>query len=430
MTRKLLPLFIILLYLQCNEAYSQSPHNSVTDYDYYTPADREPIYHDEFNAINDNNKDWINNDDPFFQLKVKDGCLIITNNKTTYTASNYILQFGYLRDFELEICARVESPKRRERHGILFWGSDSAITQMNGQFFYFRHGQHMLFNKTGKEQRNNSLPVPDFTFYDKKDFNIYTIRKVDYDYYLFINHVFCNKYPYFPINGQLIGLGASSNGTTAYYDYIHIDYLKRHELNNPTAEYKSGTAGLKTYLNEHLKFTQTAAYECMRGRFLVRYRVDTTGKIDSIIALSAYDILNQQTIKALTETNNNWLPAHHKGVAMVSWNKMVVEFRLNSNGNCPQPTYYYDIAMKYYKEGNIPETIENFKISIGEDFADIKSLYNLSMLYINQQQYDSAAIYLNRINELRSIPELDIKQVNEEIAKTDADIYIKQYCKL
>ncbi len=227
MTRKLLPLLIFLLYLQCNEAYSQSPHNSVIDYDYYTPADREPIYHDEFNAMNDNNKDWINNDDEFFVINIDKGCLIIMNNGTSATASDYTLKFDYLRNFELEISAKIESPKRRERNGILFWGRDSTISKPNGQFFYFVRGKHILFNEIGSEAENYRLPEPEVTINDKKDFNIYTIRKVNNNYYLFINHILYSKYPYIPLKGQRIGLGASANGSKAYYDYIHIDYLNK-----------------------------------------------------------------------------------------------------------------------------------------------------------------------------------------------------------
>lgn len=82
MTRKLLPLFILLLYLQCLKAYAQSAHNAVSDYDYFTPADREPIYRDEFNDTNKNNKDWLNTNDTYFLINISNGCLTITNNGT------------------------------------------------------------------------------------------------------------------------------------------------------------------------------------------------------------------------------------------------------------------------------------------------------------------------------------------------------------
>jgi len=168
----------LLLCFQFGVAYSQSAHNSVSDYDYYTFADREPIYRDEFNDTSKNNKEWLNTNDTYFLINISNGCLVITNNGTDYTASDYTLKFEYLRDFELEISAKVESPKRRDRSGILFWGRDSSISKYNGQFLYFSHGKHILFNQTGAETENYRLPLPDFTFNDKKDFNIYTIRKV------------------------------------------------------------------------------------------------------------------------------------------------------------------------------------------------------------------------------------------------------------
>lgn len=219
---------IALLMLQCLHSHAQkySWYGAVTD------SNRQVIYYTNFDKVDENNKDWEDPvedaEDSVFYGYIKHETLEITNNSyTNVTATGFHLPIDFTRDFEIVFRARLD--ENYTKAALVFWGRDSLNEIYNGQYIYFyENSSYSMAYCVGYGAKPCDYKRTRLTYGSKNtrgDFNIYTIRKIEDMYYVFVNGEFSHRYAYTPIKGEWIGFGTSYR-TQANMDYIKVSYLK------------------------------------------------------------------------------------------------------------------------------------------------------------------------------------------------------------
>jgi len=222
-------LFVILAFISCEEIepsffekefLGKNADYSLIDADAYTgiPSEkREFFLYEEFN---DNQNGW--------QL---------TSTSTVYTAisdGNYIMQAGSSasissivkaidtnRNFEIETNIKIVNPQNTNASGIA-WGYSSNNTEFYS--YLFSSNQSLWI---GYYQWNNYNTWLDFTQQNvnpQNQYNKLTIRKINSEYYFFMNEAFIMSQNFETFFDSGIGFLAASY-STIYIDYLNIDYI-------------------------------------------------------------------------------------------------------------------------------------------------------------------------------------------------------------
>lgn len=194
----------------------------------FSESSKQVVFHDEF----DNNKNgWMEENEPpctdSYAYKIENGILYFHDNREGFHELSVDLDIDYSRNFEITFKLKVNGAKKDELYAHVHWGRDSATLfgVEYGQMLYLHnysgYGQMgYAYTRDEHEAKNIYLPT---TFY-RGGFNVYTVRKYNNWYYLFINAERIMRFKYLPLKVKKIALGGNTNAIVEY-DYIKIAYL-------------------------------------------------------------------------------------------------------------------------------------------------------------------------------------------------------------
>ena len=197
---------------------------SQSDYNDYTENDRKKIFYDDFST---NNFGWlvgsIQNtgvltiDSGFYELKAnpQNGIAALFNE-------DYLFNINENKNFEIETSIFILSGRDMGANGIS-WG---RIKNGDDRYFFQFSGGGQY--RIDKRYNSSWIKIKQGTgsgLIKKSDYNKLTIRKVDNQYYFFINEGFVHSCSFEPFYGQLLlSLHCNSNSTIRISD-IRISYL-------------------------------------------------------------------------------------------------------------------------------------------------------------------------------------------------------------
>jgi len=225
-TKPDLRVLVIVIMSLCGSAYAQTK-----DPRQFSGWNRNIIFEDNFS--DDRNK-WLSRDDTLPATKkaeveaessIAEGFLnyeLIKGDKPYALAIEQ--DIDYSRNFEIEYCFKITaSAKKNETASAFFWGRDTGSSAC---FLYFtKVGGANFVNCIDPDWKKCSWKHS-FSFpFNKNTFNRIYLRKVRDNYYLFVNERLEKTYPYQPLRGNKIGLGAGV-GASVSYDYIKISYIE------------------------------------------------------------------------------------------------------------------------------------------------------------------------------------------------------------
>lgn len=197
---------------------------------------KEVVFYDNFD--DDRNK-WFEEsyspassklDKDSCEYYIKDGVLFqhyTAEEDRQFSACEILKNIDYNRNFELSFNAKISGHPKRLNTGIIYWGREQGT--LNGYNMYFGQDKSIFIfysdtqlkdsvhNKASKRMHAKNI-------YYYNSFNMYTIRKYEDMYYVFINGAYYRKLIALPLTGKVIGLGSSFNATTVF-DNISISYL-------------------------------------------------------------------------------------------------------------------------------------------------------------------------------------------------------------
>lgn len=395
-------------------------------FDFYDSTDKTLIFGDDFDNAKDNA--WTNACNCRKVTSVEsEGYFYFTNNYRNgfyRTAAAKNINIAPNEDFEIEFRAKIpfEYPTG---FGTLYWGraSDSESYYMH---FLFQNSRVVI---AAINFRDDSMKV--YTYRNKAviknaEFNLYTIRKTGYRYFVFINKAFVGVFPFTQLNGSEIGLGGSPHNDVIY-DYIKISYLNKKKPYLIAPEYMEGENGIYKYL-KILYYPKAARDQCMHGKFLVKLHVTLDGAVDSIVSYSCYDTLNKLMLETFSPMPGKWYPAIKNGNKTAGWFVIPMHLRTCPDDKQISAKSHYNAALDAQNANNIETAIEQFKIAAGMDYTDVNSLYNIAGIYLNEGKESEARYWLQRINELRDFDIPELEGIDAKITALGADELIKRYC--
>ncbi len=212
-------LLINLLLLTSIFSYSQNNWNP-SDYKGIPDKDKLAIFHDDFN---DNSNLWDIGEE-------KDSWLEKIENGYVYFESlDYLPNEDYLpipidesKNFEIEASVAFHSGDNIQAFGLQ-WGK-TAEEHKQFDFFVSGNGQYTIDKFTG--EFTDYVPFKSSDLVKKDDYNKLTVRKIDDQYYFFLNENLVHQMPYEPFMGKNIGFQVGKKSS------IRVDYIKVSELIN------------------------------------------------------------------------------------------------------------------------------------------------------------------------------------------------------
>lgn len=415
-------LFAVILSCTVSAGQPSTPKH----FDFYDSTDKILIFGDDFDSREDNS--WTNACNCKKVTSVEaDGYFYFTNNYRNgfyRTSATRNINIASDEDFEIEFRAKIpfEYPTG---FGTLYWGkkSDSESYYMH---FLFQNSRAVI---AAINFRDDSIKV--YTYRNKAiiknaEFNLYTIRKIGYRYFVFINKAFVGVFPFTQLSGPEIGLGGSPHNDVIY-DYIKISYLSKQKPYLVAPEYMEGENGVYKYL-KILYYPKAARDQCMHGNFLVKLHVTLNGAIDSIVSYSCFDTLNKLMLETFSPMPAKWYPAVKNGIKTDGWFVIPMHLRTCPDEKQVSAKSYYNTAIDARNANKPDVALENFKIAAGMDYTDVNSLYNIAGIYLNEGKESEARYWLQRINELRDFDIPELEGIDAKITALGADELIKKYC--
>lgn len=148
--------------------------------------------------------------------------------KKQYLARETGTNIDFNRNFDLVLDAKISAVNRKTDAGILYWARAKSDSITGYQLYFWDNGYFCALytdiNAKGFVPRGGEKHRYAMSVYNRHDFNRYTIRHYNHEYYFFINGVFKCTLPSLPVKGGIVGLGASTTGT-AFFDHIGVFYL-------------------------------------------------------------------------------------------------------------------------------------------------------------------------------------------------------------
>jgi len=217
--RKIIFIEIILVFIVIN-VYTQSKYNDFKI--------KEKIFYDDFST---NNSGWrigtINSN----VYQISNGYYELISTSDGATASNYntnnIFTIDQNKNFEIELSMAFISGEENGGNGI-WWGVKSS-NWAGFQFVFSGNGSFRL----SKYYNGTWNALKDWTKSDlinKNDYNKMTIRKIDNQYYFFINDGFVHSCPFESFYGNEINFCGTKNSIIRI-EYIKISYIEKTALN-------------------------------------------------------------------------------------------------------------------------------------------------------------------------------------------------------
>lgn len=184
---------------------------------------------------------------------------------------------------------------------------------------------------------------------------------------------------------------------------------------------------------------------CIQGRAVIKFKVDSAGNVSDLSIESGVSTVYDAWLKkVITLSSGKWIPGKVNGVnaSMYTTHTFTIAIRnvslafgdgythvgsfegaLFKDHECllsvmttdcgkTQKSYYND-GVKQYQEGHIKEAKKSFERAITMNYNDVHALFNLSIIYINNNEGAFACPYLYRI---------------KKVGGKDVDELIKKFC--
>lgn len=193
---------------------------SKKDYNFISFSEKKKFISEEFDDPYD--KSWTKGSDGESFGEIYNGYYTfksLNNVAWVSTKKHYIDQ-----DRDFEITARFKYVSGKENSGLmLVWGRNSNKDNFN--FEFNANGEYWIgtYNDGSFNASKSWTASLDI---NKKDYNLLTVRKIENNYYYFINREFVHSETFKPFFGDKIGF--LTPGNTA----IKIDYLRAYYLDN------------------------------------------------------------------------------------------------------------------------------------------------------------------------------------------------------
>lgn len=212
-------LFIHLLVITSLCCYSQNnwqPEN----YDGISDESKLSVFIDEF----DNNKNlWdIGEEKDNWVEKIENGYLHFESLDYIPNADYLPMPFDESNDFEIEISVAFAGGDVLQAYGLQ-WGK-TAEDSKQFDFFVSGNGQYTIDKFTG--EFTDYVPFTASELVKKEGYNKLTVRKVNNEYYFFLNEMLVHQMPFEPFMGKNIGFQVGKKSS------IKVDYIKVSELIN------------------------------------------------------------------------------------------------------------------------------------------------------------------------------------------------------
>lgn len=214
------PMRLITSFLALFIAFAAIAQDKITlgpkDSDYYKYKRRTAVMHEDFN---DDSKSWIGLNPPVdARTKIADGMFQLDSTQHSW----YIdIPIHDVRDFEIEFVAKIDQKKGRHRDNSIHYGDTTCGL----------HGLHFSFSDIGAVDMFScqygdceKKKTHHYVFSDRRSFNKYSIRKLDHEYYVFVNDVYRFTWPFMPLRGDRFFIIPHPK-SKVLFDYIKISYL-------------------------------------------------------------------------------------------------------------------------------------------------------------------------------------------------------------
>jgi TonB family protein len=188
--------------------------------------------------------------------------------------------------------------------------------------------------------------------------------------------------------------------------------------------------GLEQHIMKVIEYPKEAREDGIQGFTLLKFKVDKTGKIDSIDILYASDnALTGESVRLIVSTKGKWQPAIRKGQPIDTWQYLPTLYILQGDEKTVMFVYdrkkalgdlYYKEGLKLYEAGQASQAMESFILAYLLNNENHAALQNTILILINEGDYDLAC---HRMNQL-----IDGKQFSKEF-KNNIQNLMSSYCK-
>jgi TonB family protein len=164
-------------------------------------------------------------------------------------------------------------------------------------------------------------------------------------------------------------------------------------------------------LKDAIALPEHELFNCIQGTVLSQFMIDSDGKVtNTSIKYGVHKVLDYHVLSALNAMPA-WKPAMSDGKPVPMYFTLPFIFKSMSHG-CPSTDDgYYNAALKFYKKGNYEQALDNFKLIVHRNYADIEALWNIAVIYIAQNKPEEACPYLKQILDVRDGKNLDDRDV-------------------
>lgn len=122
------------------------------------------------------------------------------------------------KDFEIELSVKLEARKKHNTAGVLLWG---RLNMEHCTYLYMHTNGVFSIVSCNEKCTTKRRRLKNFA---PGNFNKITLRRYRDLYYLFVNEAFVGTFPFQPLKGKKLGLGAGTGGHMIC-DYIKLSYL-------------------------------------------------------------------------------------------------------------------------------------------------------------------------------------------------------------
>lgn len=131
------------------------------------------------------------------------------------------------RNFEIEASFRYVRGETNNAN-CLVWGMNANSHRF--RFGISGNGQYIIDKYDGSW--HNFKPWTESSLVKRTGYNKLTVRKIESDYYFFLNEQFVHSMPFRQFFGPKVGFQVNQN-TAIQVDFLKVSYLKRTRVNNP-----------------------------------------------------------------------------------------------------------------------------------------------------------------------------------------------------
>lgn len=222
--RKILILFLATLWFIAS-LNSQSVWNP-REYHSISSEEKTAIFYDDFD---DNRNKWgLGHEPKDWSEEIENSKLLFHSLDDNAKEDLIKVEFSQKIDFEIETYIKFEKGDEMKFFGLQ-WGKSSDF---NNQYDFLISGNGLFTIDKFSGEFHDYVPPTTSELIKKTLYNKLTIRKINNNYYFFINEELVHSMPFKTFFGEYIGFQVSNN-STINIDYLRISELKKAVQNNP-----------------------------------------------------------------------------------------------------------------------------------------------------------------------------------------------------